>query len=116
VLTIRQRTMAAEAADAELSLPFELRQKSRLLTHLASGEEVGLMLERGTVLRGGDSLLTDDGRVVRVVRTKCWPGCCADWAHAWWRSPRRSSPRRGRTPPATILIPARRSTPASFTT
>jgi len=67
VLTIRQRTMAAEAAEAELSLPFELRQKSRLLTHLASGEEVGLMLERGTVLRGGDSLLTDDGRVVRVV-------------------------------------------------
>ena len=25
------------------------------------------MLERGTVLRGGDRLLTDDGRVVRVV-------------------------------------------------
>jgi len=68
VLTIRQRVVeAATAAGAELSLPFELRQKSRLLTRLTSGEEVGLMLERGTVLRGGDSLLADDGRIVRVV-------------------------------------------------
>src|SRR5260221_8966237 len=31
VVTIRERTMATAAADAELSLPFELRQKSRLL-------------------------------------------------------------------------------------
>lgn len=68
MVTIRERAVvAADAADAELSLPFELRQKSRLRTRLASGEEVGLMLDRGTVLRGGDSLLTDDGRTVRVV-------------------------------------------------
>jgi urease accessory protein len=67
VVTIRERTHAAAAPAAELSLPFELRQKSRLLTRFASGEEVGLMLERGSVLRGGDRLLTDDGRVVGVV-------------------------------------------------
>jgi len=67
MLTIRERSMSAMAADAELSLPFELRQKSRMLTRLASGEDVGLMLERGTVLRGGDCLRADDGRVVRVV-------------------------------------------------
>ncbi|MHB8765727.1 MAG: urease accessory protein UreE [Deferrisomatales bacterium] len=51
----------------ELVLPFELRQKSRLAARLASGEEVRLLLPRGTVLRGGDRLRGADGRVVRVV-------------------------------------------------
>jgi urease accessory protein len=53
--------------DAQLRLPFELRQKSRLRTKLASGEEVGLFLERGAILRGGDCLRANDGRVVLVV-------------------------------------------------
>ncbi len=34
---------------------------------LSSGEEVGLILERGSILRGGDLLLAEDGRVVAVV-------------------------------------------------
>ena len=67
MLTIRQRVDSTQSPDADLVLPFELRQRSRLLTTLATGESVGLMLERGSVLRGGDRLLTDDGRVVRVV-------------------------------------------------
>jgi urease accessory protein len=67
MLTLRERVVPASAVDAELVLPFELRQKSRLLTKLASGEPVGLMLDRGTVLRGGDCLRADDGRIVRVV-------------------------------------------------
>ena len=48
-------------------LPFEQRQKSRLRTVLANGEEAGIFLERGTILRGGDFLQADDGRIVRVV-------------------------------------------------
>jgi urease accessory protein len=36
-------------------------------TKLVSGEDCGLFLERGTVLRGGDKLLGSDGRVVEVV-------------------------------------------------
>jgi urease accessory protein len=67
VLSIRERAPAAARPDADLVLPFELRQKSRLLTRLATGEEVGLMLPRGTLLRGGDCLRADDGRIVRVV-------------------------------------------------
>jgi len=38
----------------QLRLPFEARQKSRLRARLVSGEEVGLLLPRGEVLRGGD--------------------------------------------------------------
>ena len=36
-------------------------------TTVAGGEEIGLFLERGTVLRDGECLHADDGRVVRVV-------------------------------------------------
>ena len=50
-----------------LELPFELRQKSRLRARLASGAEVGLMLPRGTVMRGGDIVKTVDGREVQIV-------------------------------------------------
>jgi urease accessory protein len=62
------RKLASQAAriDATLTLPFEQRCKSRLRTTLVGGEEVGLFLERGTILRGGDFLVADDGRVVRV--------------------------------------------------
>lgn len=51
----------------QLRLPFDLRQKSRLKTTLVSGEEVGLMLPRGEVLRGGDLVTASDGRVIEVV-------------------------------------------------
>ena len=67
MLIVRQRVTAPERVDAELVLPFDLRQKSRLRARLQSGEEVGLFLERGAMLRGGDCLVADDGRVVRIV-------------------------------------------------
>jgi len=51
----------------QLRLPFESRQKSRLRTKLVSGEEVGLMLPRGEILRGGDLVTASDGRVIEVV-------------------------------------------------
>lgn len=54
-------------ASEKLELAFDTRCKSRLRTKLASGEDCGLFLERGTVLRGGDKLLANDGRVVEVV-------------------------------------------------
>jgi urease accessory protein len=51
----------------KLELPFEARQKSRLRTKLASGEEVAVMLPRGEILRGGDLVTASDGRVIEVV-------------------------------------------------
>ncbi len=66
-IQIHTRLDHARAANARLVLPFELRQKSRLLAKLDTGEEAGLILARGSMLRGGDLLLADDGRVIEVV-------------------------------------------------
>jgi urease accessory protein len=67
VITILKKLTERRAADAQLVLPFELRQKSRLRTQLSTGEEVGLNLDRGYILRGGDQLLASDGRVIEIV-------------------------------------------------
>jgi len=66
-LTISTRAYGEGRAAVRLVLPFELRQRSRLLASLDSGEEVGLLMPRGTVLRGGDRLQSSDGRLVEVV-------------------------------------------------
>ncbi|MDR5757840.1 urease accessory protein UreE [Caballeronia sp. LZ035] len=50
-----------------LTLPFDARCKSRLAATLDSGEEVALVMPRGTVLADGDMLVADDGGFVRVV-------------------------------------------------
>jgi urease accessory protein len=57
----------ADAVFAQLVLPYELRENSRLRTSLASGEEVAIFTARGTVLRNNDLLRGEDGRVVRIV-------------------------------------------------
>lgn len=68
MLTITRKLPASTTpAGVKLVLPFQLRNKSRLRTALDTGEEVGLILERGSILRGGDLLLAEDGRVVEVV-------------------------------------------------
>jgi urease accessory protein len=59
-------TGLARSADRRLTLPFGERSKSRLRAVLDNGEEAGLFLERGSVLRHGDLLLADDGRVIAV--------------------------------------------------
>jgi urease accessory protein len=64
---LRKRCSARDNYDDRLILPFELRQRSRSRVKLESGEEGALALERGSVLRGGDCLQADDGRIVRVV-------------------------------------------------
>lgn len=66
-VTISTRAYGDGRASARLVLPFEMRQRSRLLATLDNGEEVGLMLPRGTVMRGGDRLQSSDGRLIEVV-------------------------------------------------
>ena len=67
MLIVQKRIEPRDSADEELRLPFEQRQKTRQRTVLASGEEVALFLDRGNFLRGGDCLLGEDGRVVRII-------------------------------------------------
>jgi urease accessory protein len=67
MLIVRRRREVAGPVELTLSLPFELRQKTRLRTVLDSGDEVGLFLARGSPLRDGDVLEADDGRGIRVV-------------------------------------------------
>jgi urease accessory protein len=66
MLTISERLPQPRAADAHLVLPFELRCRSRFRARLVGGEEVGVILARGQVLRGGDQLLAPDGRVIEI--------------------------------------------------
>ena len=67
MLMISRKLEEQRPASARLTLPFQLRSKSRLRTTLDGGEEVGLVLGRGAVLRGGDLLIAEDGRVIEVV-------------------------------------------------
>ena len=66
MLTLIARCEPVDQPYGELVLPFDLRIRSRLRTRLASGEEVVLRTERGAVLRGGECLKDENGRVVRV--------------------------------------------------
>jgi urease accessory protein len=56
--------------DVSVTLPFALRQKSRLLVELDDGTQAGLFLPRGTVLKQDDRLMASDDRVVRVVAAR----------------------------------------------
>jgi urease accessory protein len=53
-------------ADEVIELSFALRERSRLRATMLSGEEIGVDLPRGTMLRHGDRLKLDDGRIVAV--------------------------------------------------
>jgi urease accessory protein len=57
---------AAQAA-GRLSLAFERRSRSRQRAMLDSGEEIGMVMPRGEVLRGGDWVISSDGRAIEVL-------------------------------------------------
>lgn len=67
MLLIEKNALKQGVATERLVLSFESRCKSRLRTRLESGEEAGIFLERGTVLRNGHLLEANDGRIVQVV-------------------------------------------------
>ena len=71
MLTLKDLVPAPAKVDAELHLPYELREKSRLRATLSTGEEAALFMARGTMLRDGDCLKGMDehgaAKFVRVV-------------------------------------------------
>ena len=52
---------------ATLELDWDVRQKSRFDATDSLGRLLGVFLPRGTLVRGGDVLLAEDGSMVRVI-------------------------------------------------
>jgi len=52
---------------ATVELDWDVRQKSRFEATDSQGRRLGVFLPRGTVVRGGDVLVVEDGSLVRVV-------------------------------------------------
>ncbi len=50
-----------------VELDWDVRQKSRFAATDSAGRELGIFLPRGTLVRGGDVLVAEDGSLVRVV-------------------------------------------------
>lgn len=53
-----------------VELDWDIRQKSRFDATDSSGRNFGVFLPRGTVVRGGDILVLEDGSLVRVIAAK----------------------------------------------
>jgi urease accessory protein len=66
MLHITRRYEGAEPATAVIRMPLERRRHSRVRATLEGGEEVGILLPHGSIMRHGDKLLADDGRIVEV--------------------------------------------------
>jgi urease accessory protein len=52
---------------ATLELDWDTRSKSRFSATDSTGREIGVVLPRGTSLRGGDVLVAEDGSMLRVI-------------------------------------------------
>ncbi|HEY0201078.1 MAG TPA: urease accessory protein UreE [Burkholderiaceae bacterium] len=52
---------------ATVELDWDVRQKSRFDATDSQGRQLGVFLPRGTVVRGGDVLVAEDGSLVRVL-------------------------------------------------
>ena len=52
---------------ATIELDWDVRQKSRFDATDSSGRLLGIFLPRGTVVRGGDVLVAQDGSLIKVI-------------------------------------------------
>ncbi|MCW5649475.1 MAG: urease accessory protein UreE [Ramlibacter sp.] len=52
---------------AQVQLDWDVRQKSRFDATDSQGRHIGVFLPRGTVVRGGDVLVAEDGSLIRVI-------------------------------------------------
>jgi urease accessory protein len=60
-------TVSADQISATLSLPFDLRSRSRLRALLSTGEDVAITLPRGSMMRDGAVIASSDrGFLVKV--------------------------------------------------
>jgi urease accessory protein len=52
---------------SSITLDWDVRQKSRFESTDSAGRQVGVFLQRGQVVRGGDVLVGDDGSLLKVM-------------------------------------------------
>ena len=52
---------------ATVELDWDVRQKSRFSAADSAGRELGVFLPRGTLVRGGDVLVAEDGSLIKVI-------------------------------------------------
>lgn len=70
MITLTRIVASSVEITDSLTLPFDLRQKSRQRVTLGSGRAAALMMERGLVLRGNDRLAGEGSDVVLVIAAK----------------------------------------------
>jgi urease accessory protein len=81
MIKLTRRTDTVVSVDTTLTLPLASRIKSRLRVTLDNGRDAGLFLERGSTLKDGEILRSEDGYTVRVkaahetVSTICCRDC-----------------------------------------
>lgn len=66
MLELTEKLDKPQTSTGVLLLPFEVRQKSRFRAVLADGRDVGVSIERGSVLRHGDFLGDGAGQAIAV--------------------------------------------------
>jgi urease accessory protein len=67
MLRFTQFTEVDHASYSAITLPLELRVKSRQKVMLENGEEAGLFLPRGSIMKHGDRLQAESGEVIDII-------------------------------------------------
>lgn len=67
MIQLKSKTDSVAVIHSSLTLPWHKRCRSRQRVKLDNGEEAGLFLERGSILRGGDVLCSEEGLAIQVV-------------------------------------------------
>jgi len=70
LIRLTEKLFATSSFEATLSLPIDIRIKSRARVTLDNGQEAGLFLERGSLLRDGDLISAVNGPIVKVIAAK----------------------------------------------
>ncbi|HID02417.1 MAG TPA: urease accessory protein UreE [Desulfobacterales bacterium] len=70
MIQLTQKDSHCKKAITTLTLPWGKRTKSRQRVLLDTGEEAGLFLERGVILRGGDIISNADNFTVQIHAAK----------------------------------------------
>lgn len=79
MLKFTRKIEDSATAAATLTLPWSQRTKSRQRVRLDNGEEAGLFLDRGVILRDGDRLMAENSSIIQIraaaetVSTVCCP-------------------------------------------